>query len=344
MNKKHIFIFLIIAPLLAISMSIVQVYYSVYHWGYQGEDTIFAIESGDTFSRINYKLSQRKIIYSARLFHQYTKFQSELENFKVGRYEIKTGMTMPQVLETLTSGNSITISVTIPEGKNLFQIAEILEEKKITSAKDFMKLAKSKAMAKKLSIPSHRVEGYLYPDTYQFPENSKAEFVLNSMVDNFNKKVNSLDFSKTKFSKHEVIILASVVEKETGASFERPRIAGVFTNRLKKRMRLQSDPTTIYGIYERYDGNIRKRDLLEKTPYNTYKINGLPAGPIANPGLESIKAVINPEKHDYLYFVSKNDGTHIFTKTYKDHLKAVNTWQKTSSNRKGRSWRDLKKK
>ncbi len=344
MNKKQALIFLVVAPLIAITMSVVQIYYSVYHWGYSGEDTIFRIESGDTFSRINYKLSERNIVYSARLFHQYTKFQDKLTNLKVGKYEIKNGTTMPEVLAILTSGKSITVSVTIPEGKNLFQIGEILEESNITKKDKFIKLAKSKNYAKKLNIPSHRLEGYLYPDTYNFPENSAADFIINAMVSNFRTKTKGLDFSKSDLSKHQVIILASVVEKETGAAFERPIIAGVFTNRLKKRMRLQSDPTTIYGIYERYDGNIRKKDLLQKTPYNTYRVNGLPLGPIANPGLKSIKAVLNPQKHNFLYFVSKNDGTHVFTKNYKDHLKAVNKWQKTRSNRKGRSWRDLKKK
>ncbi len=342
LSKKNIFLFLVIAPMVALSLSIVQVYYSIYEWGYKGENTVFEIKSGDTFSKINYQLNQRSIVYSARLFHQYTKFQNKLTSFKVGKYEINNGMNMTEVLDLLTSGKSIAEKVTIPEGKNLFEIAKILESKNITSSKNFIRLAKSKAFAKKLGIPGVRLEGYLYPDTYQFPEKMEAEAVISAMVNTFEKKVSEVDFSKTKFSKHQVIILASIVEKETGAKFERPRIAGVFTNRLKKRMRLQSDPTTIYGIYENYNGNLRKKHLLQKTPYNTYKVNGLPLGPIANPGLESIRAVISPEKHDYLYFVSKNDGTHIFTKNYKDHLNAVNKWQKTSVNRAGRSWRDLK--
>jgi len=134
------------------------------------------------------------------------------------------------------------------------------------------------------------------------------------------KKTKNLSFQTAPLNlkKNEVITLASVVEKETGAAWERPKIAGVFLNRLKKRMRLQSDPTTIYGIYEGFNGNLRKRHLLEMTPYNTYKIPALPIGPIANPGTEAIKAVLRPDSHSYLYFVSKNDGTHVFSKTYKD--------------------------
>jgi UPF0755 protein len=162
------------------------------------------------------------------------------------------------------------------------------------------------------------------------------------MIDLFHKKTESLDFTHPFLTKHQVIILASVVEKETGAKRERTSIAGVFTNRLKKRMRLESDPTTIYGIWNRYTGNIKKADLLEVTPYNTYKIPALPLGPISNPSLEAIQAVLKPDGHEYLFFVSKNDGTHEFTKNYQDHLEAVDNFQRNTKARQGKSWRDLK--
>jgi UPF0755 protein len=265
-----------------------------------------------------------------------------MTSFKAGQYSISSGMTMVNTLDLLTSGKSITTKVTIPEGRNLFQIGEILERKGITKASDFIKYAKDKTFVQKLGIPSHRAEGYLYPDTYSFQENTPAPMVIKTMVSLFKRKMKTVDFSQSKLNKHEIVILASVVEKETGAKFERPAIAGVFHNRLKKRMRLQSDPTTIYGIYETYNGNLRKKHLLQKTPYNTYKISGLPVGPISNPGLESIKAVLSPDNHNYLYFVSKNDGTHIFSKTYADHRRAVNKWQKNRKNREGKSWRNLK--
>jgi UPF0755 protein len=158
----------------------------------------------------------------------------------------------------------------------------------------------------------------------------------------FDKKIKKFNFSKTKLTKHEVIILASIVEKETGAKFERPIISAVYLNRLKKRMRLQSDPTTIYGIYETFNGNLRRKHLLEKTAYNTYKLPALPLGPIANPSQAAIQAVLEPKTHKFIYFVSKNDGTHVFTETYKEHLRAVDYWQRNKRNRKGKSWRDLK--
>jgi len=251
---------------------------------------------------------------------------------------------MTDVIQLLTTGVGKSIRVTIQEGKNIYEIGKILKDKKIIdSAENFVSLAKDNRLAKSLGINSVSFEGYLYPDTYDFPPNSDNKYVISKMVQNFFTKIKKLKTKSKKFSLNEIITLSSIVEKETGASFERPIIAGVFLNRLKKKMRLQSDPTTIYGIYETFNGNLKKRHLREKTPYNTYKVNGLPLGPISNPGLESIKAVLEPKKHNYLYFVSQNDGTHIFTTNYKDHLAAVNKWQKNARNRKGKSWRDLKK-
>ncbi|PIK14968.1 endolytic transglycosylase MltG [Halobacteriovorax sp. JY17] len=344
MTKKHLFIFLVLVPLLACSAVAVQIYYSIAVWKYDGPEKTFVIKPGEGFSKINHHLATEDIISSSKLFYRYNKIYNRLNSFKAGNYIIKPGINMLGVIDLLTTGKGQTISVTIPEGKNLFQIADILESDKITNKEDFIKLSKNPDFVSTLGIPASRVEGYLYPETYHFAKNTPASTVIRTMVNTFNDKTSAVDFSKSKLSKHSVIILASVVEKETGASFERPQIAGVFTNRLKKKMRLQSDPTTIYGIWENYNGNLRKKHLLERTEYNTYKIPALPIGPISNPGIESIKAVLNPEKHNYLYFVSKNDGTHIFSETYKQHRNAVYEFQKNSKNRQGKSWRDLKQK
>lgn len=342
MSKKHLFILLVLAPGLAILLAGIRVYDQINWWKYSGPDTVFEVKSGEAFSSINYRLKKEDLISSSKLFYRYAKINDLMTKFKAGRFMIKSNSNMLDVFETLVNGKAIATQITIPEGKNLFEIAKLLEEKGvIESANEFITLAKDEEFAKSLGIEGQRVEGYLYPETYHFNEKMPAKLVIQSMVAEFNKKISEIDFSKSSLSKSEVITLASLVEKETGAAFERPIIAGVFLNRLKKKMRLQSDPTTIYGIYENFNGNLRKRDLLEVTPYNTYKIPALPAGPISNPGIESINAVLNPENHSYLYFVSKNDGTHIFSKTYKDHAKAVNTWQKMRENREGRSWRDL---
>ncbi len=343
MTKKHIII-LLLGPLLGIIGGSLKVYHSIAIWEYTGPEKVFVIKPGEGFAKINHHLAKEDLINSSKLFYRYNKIKGSMGSFKAGNYIIKPGTNMLQVIDILTTGKGQTVSVTIPEGKNLYQVADILESQKITSKDDFIKLSKDPDFVSSLGIPASRLEGYLYPETYHFAKNTPAKTVIKTMVNVFNDKTSEVDFSKSNLSKHSVIILASVVEKETGASFERPQIAGVFHNRLKKKMRLQSDPTTIYGIWENYNGNLRKKHLLEKTPYNTYKIPALPAGPISNPGLESIKAVLNPASHKFLYFVSKNDGTHIFSETYKQHRNAVNEFQKKSKNRKGKSWRDLNKK
>jgi UPF0755 protein len=344
--KKYWWVFILGAPAFAGLLVSLVIYYKISLWTYNGPTTTFEIRPGEGFSKINARLSKSDFISSAKLFHRYSWVKGYMTKFKAGLYEIKSGSNMITLTDELVAGRTITNSVTVPEGKNLFEIATIFKNKKIIKSKnEFIRLAKSSAFAKKLGIPGERLEGYLYPDTYKLTPNSNEKTVLRAMVSSFRKQVESLSFDNSPLglSQHDVITLASIVEKETGASFERPIIAGVFINRLKKRMRLQSDPTTIYGIYESYNGNLRKKHLLAKTPYNTYKIPALPAGPISNPGLESIKAVLNPKNHNYLYFVSQNDGTHIFTENYRLHREAVNRFQKNSAARRGKSWRDLKK-
>lgn len=339
--KNKFILFFIIAPLFGLVLGAARIYYSVALKKYEGPAVTFQIHSGEPFSKINYRLGEAGIIDSTKIFHRYCQQKNYLTSFKTGIYEIPTGITMLGVIELFQSGKGLLTSVTIPEGKNLYEIAAILESSKVTSKEDFIQVAKDQAFASELGISGQTLEGYLYPETYSFAPETPARDVAAAMVKVFNEKTSGLDFEASALPKDKVIILASIVEKETGAGFERPLIAGVFLNRLKKRMRLQSDPTTIYGIWENYNGNLRKSHLLEKTDYNTYKISELPVGPIANPGISAIKAVLEPAKHEYLYFVSKNDGTHVFSTNLKDHNRAVDEWQKKSSNRAGRSWRDL---
>ncbi len=315
---------------------------SLYEVKYTGSEAIFVVENGDTFGKINQRLFNQGIISNTRLFHYLGKYKKALTKFRAGSYNIPHGATMPEVLDILVYGQAILHSLTIPEGKNMYEIAKLLEAAKITTETDFLGVVKNPEFISQLGINAPSLEGYLYPETYRFAPQTSARIVAKTMVDLFNKKVRELNFNHPFLDKHQVIILASMVEKETGAKAERPAIAGVFTNRLKKKMRLESDPTTIYGIWERYTGNIKKSDLLEVTPYNTYKIPALPLGPISNPSLAAIEAVLNPESHEFLFFVSKNDGTHIFTKNYGDHKSAVDNFQKNSKAREGKSWRNLK--
>ncbi len=343
--KKYWWVFVLAAPALSITLVSLLTYYLASIWTYSGPDIVFEVRPGEGFSSINGRLNRQGLISSAKLFHRYSQFQNIMTKFKSGAFVIKSGSNLLEVAETLTQGKAITTTITIPEGKNIFEIGKILENSGVIDAKSFIAAAKSSEIINKLKIPGERVEGYLYPETYHFSKGTSAGRIIGTMVHQFHKKVKglALENNPMDLNPHQVIIMASIVEKETGAGHERPMIAGVFLNRLKKGMRLQSDPTTIYGIYENYNGNLRKKHLLERTPYNTYKVSGLPKGPISNPGLDSIKAVLDPTPHQYLYFVSQNDGTHIFSKSYKEHREAVNKFQKDKNARKGKSWRDLKK-
>lgn len=338
---KKLFLFLILFVFI-LSAGVVGYISMLLKESYTGPDKTFTVRNGDTFGRINQRLFEDGLIVDKRLFHYYAKYKGVLNKFKAGDFTIPKGANLTQVLDTLVYGQPNLISVTIPEGKNIYEIAKIIHQSGICSEVDFLNAVRHPDFISQLEIQASSLEGYLYPETYRFAPNSSASTIVKSMIDLFKARTKDLNFDHPFLNKHQVIILASVVEKETGAKFERPLIAGVFTNRLKKRMRLQSDPTTVYGIWHRYNGNIRKADLLEITPYNTYKIPALPEGPISNPSLEAIKAVLSPENHDYLYFVSKNDGTHIFSKNYVDHEKAVESFQKNSNARRGKSWRNLK--
>ncbi len=339
MKKNHV-LFLVGAPLFAILLVAIKIYYSAYIWRYQGPDVLFSINPSESFSSINARLAKDKLISSPRFFHRLSQWNGVMTKFKSGKYRIKTQSNLLEVYDTLINGKNVATYFTIPEGKNMYEIGRMLEERGIVSYDDFIKLCKNREFVKELGINEVSVEGYLYPDTYDFSPNLTAELVIKTMVREFRKKMIEVDISQSKMSLEEIITLASMVEKETGDKSERPLIAGVFLNRLKIKMRLQSDPTTIYGMFERYNGNITRKDLLTHSEYNTYTIKALPIGPIANPGIASINAVLNPANHKFLYFVSQNDGRHIFSETYSQHHSAVVKWQKTAKNREGKSWRN----
>jgi len=342
MTKKHT-LFLIGAPVLALLLVALRVYYTAVVWRYPGPDADFLISPSENFSSINARLSKQQLIKSARLFHRYSQIKGVMTKFKAGHYIIRHNSNLLDVFNTLIYERSAAMLFTVPEGRNMFEIAKMLEENKITSYSDFITLARDKQFLKELGInDADSVEGYLYPETYDFSPNLPAKAVIKTMVNQFKKKTADIDMTIGHLTPKQVLILASMVEKETGDKKERPMIAGVFLNRLQKKMRLQSDPTTIYGVYEKYKGNLTKKDLLAPTDYNTYTLSALPIGPICNPGIDAIKAVLRPEMHHYLYFVSMNDGTHVFSETYEQHEAAVQKWQRTVKNREGRSWRDHK--
>ena len=310
---------------------------------------VIIIQKGTIPMTIAKRLEARSIISSAQQLRRLGVILRKWPSMKAGEYEISSSMTPLEIFDVITSGVSVAYKTTIREGINMFQVGEILEKKGFATQKEFVALCRSQSFIRELGftekLPS--LDGYLYPETYLLDRSISTKDIIKKMVQNHNAVWDADKAARAKalgFTKHQVITLASMIEKETGAGFERPTISSVFHNRLKKRMRLQSDPTTIYGVWETFNGNLRRRHLKEKNNYNTYAIRGLPVGPIASPGKEAIVAALYPNAKKYLYFVSKNDGTHYFSKTFKEHNQAVTKYQKNRSARKGKSWRDLPKK
>jgi UPF0755 protein len=295
----------------------------------KSETQIFTIEKGQSFSRTAAELKKENLISNVTKFKIHAKLNKKERKIQAGEYSLSPSMTPDQILTMFVQGKVNLIKLTIPEGFTSHQIASELENKKICKSDIFTKKTMDKSLLNKYSITGSTFEGYLYPETYFFKKDSEPEKIIQTMVFNF-KKNYTKDLKKRAsnigFTDHEAVTLASIIEKETGKKSEREIISSVFHNRLEKGMRLETDPTVIYGI-KNFDGNLTKKDLKNKTPYNTYMIKGLPPGPIANPGIKSIKAALYPADTDYLFFVSKKDGSHYFSTSYKEHLKAVNKYQ-----------------
>ncbi len=291
---------------------------------------VVVIPDGSTFQHVAALLEREGLIKSSFMFVLFGKVQSADRKVHAGEYELNPGMTPAEILSKLLNGQVLLHSLTIPEGLTITQIAEVASQQGLADPVEFLRLAKDRAFIASLGINAETLEGYLYPNTYKFPRPIKAREVLVVMVEQL-KQVLGPDLlarmQELKMTMHEVLTLASVIEKETGSGGERSEISAVFHNRLKKHIPLQSDPTVIYGL-PAFDGNLRKKDLSSPSPYNTYRVQGLPPGPIANPGIQAIRATLYPSNSSFLYFVSRNDGTHQFSATLIEHNKAVEKYQK----------------
>lgn len=250
---------------------------------------------------------------------------------KAGDYRFQGSLTPAKIAQILASGQTITLSMTIPEGWNMYQIAERLASVfPKTNKAQWVELMKSEKLRDQLPGRPSTVEGFLFPETYTFNPRTSPTDVLSAMIQQFKKNFNDeliQQGQRFNLTPLEIVTLASIIEKETGKAEERRHISSVFHNRMRLKMRLQTDPTVIYGMWERYDGNIRKDDLRTPTPYNTYVISGLPPGPIASPGRDALNAAVDPLNTEDLYFVSRGDGSHIFSKNYRDHQRGVYQYQ-----------------
>ncbi len=291
---------------------------------------IVLIPEGSTFQQVASLLKGEQLIRSRWAFLLLGRTREIDRKIRPGEYELDASLSSQEILAKLLSGRVVLHPVTIPEGYNLAQIADVLAAQEVTDAKEFTKLVRDRTFISTLGIEADSLEGYLFPETYSFPRGTKAREAIKAMVDGLHR-VWSADMqaqaARMKLSLHQVLTLASVIEKETGSKEERELIAAVFHNRLRKKIPLQSDPTVIYGL-PAFNGNIHKRDLSIMSPYNTYRVQGLPPGPIASPGAHSLRAALFPAQASYLYFVSRNDGTHQFSSTLTEHNQAVEKYQK----------------
>ena len=314
-------------------------------WGYQKltefvhtpvnatQDQLLTIERGTTGSKLAALLEQEKILEHADLLPWLLKLQPQLNKVKAGTYSLTGVKTLQDLLDMLNSGKEAQFSVKFIEGKtfkewrkNLENAPHLKQTLQDKTDKEIMALLDIPAVAKAV-YEWNNMDGWLYPDTYNYTPNSTDFELLKRSTTRLQKALdkawNERDENLPLADPYQMLILASIVEKETGIAAERPQVASVFINRLKANMKLQTDPTVIYGMGESYTGNIRKKDLETITPYNTYMIEGLPPTPIAMVSESALQAVAHPAKTDFYYFVADGSGGHKFTRNLNEHNKAV---------------------
>ena len=309
-------------------------------------DQLLTIERGTTGSKLAALFEQEKLIDDGKLLPYLLKLKPELNKIKAGTYSLENVKTVQDLLDLLNSGKEVQFNVKWIEGKtfkdwrkDLENAPHLVQTLKDKSNEEIFTLLDLPDVGQNLELKN--VEGWLYPDTYNYtPKSTDLELLKRSaerMKKALNKAWNERDENLPLANPYEMLILASIVEKETGIATERAKVASVFINRLKAKMKLQTDPTVIYGMGENYSGNIRKKDLEMSTPYNTYVIDGLPPTPISMPSETSLQAVAHPEKTEFYYFVADGSGGHKFTRNLNEHNKAVQEylrWYRSQKNAK----------
>ncbi len=327
---KRLFVWGALAAALLVAVLVVQmVSFTNAEISLPQEPTVFLIKSGSNIKSIAQDLTRQKIIDDPWLFILLAKLKGVETRVRAGEYSIEPGQTPADLLQTFARGSSIQYSFTVIEGWTFRQmLAELSQDPIIEHTLDGKSDSEIMAL---VGAPEQHPEGMFFPDTYRFPKGtSDLDFLRRAyqvMQNHLAREWGQRDPELPLENSYEALILASIIEKETAVGFERPLIAGVFTQRLRRGMRLQTDPTIIYGLGDGFDGNIRYRDLRKDTPYNTYLHAGLTPTPIALPGLDSIRAALHPAPTDALYFVSKGDGTHQFSATLEEHNAAVKRYQ-----------------
>lgn len=287
------------------------------------------ISPGTPVKEVARLLEERGLIKNRYVFLLEALRLRVLDKLKAGEYELSPHMSPKEILQILAEGRVITHIVTVPEGANVWEVADLLDRAGLVPKEAFLSKAFDKKFVQALGIPGPSVEGFLFPDTYYFVKGMPVEEIIRRMVSRFWEVWRKYEdrAKELGISVYEAVTLASIVEKEAVLSREKPLIAAVYWNRLKRGMPLQADPTVRYALH-RFRGRLYYKHLRVKNPYNTYRYLGLPPTPIANPGEESLKAVLYPAKVPYLYFVSRGDGSHHFSRTYQEHLMAVRKYRR----------------
>jgi len=278
-------------------------------------------------------LADAGVVKNRLLFQAYVRWTGIDRHLKAGEYRFDAPATPLEVARRIVDGDIYYHSVTIPEGLTLQETVSVIEQSRLGSREDLDRGVQRVDWIKDLDPQARSLEGYVFPDTYRFPRGASADQIIRAAVRRFKNRYSALLSAyplPQGWTARQIVTLASMIEKETGASPERPVVASVLVNRLERRIPLACDPTIIYALKlaGSFDGNLRKKDLTLDSPYNTYIHAGLPPGPICSPGEESLRAALSPQKTDYLYFVSRNDGTHEFSRDFSSHARAVERYQK----------------
>lgn len=296
--------------------------------GFASQEVFVEVPPGARTSEIATLLAGAGVVPNALTFRIAVRRADADRRLKAGEYRFFEAATPVQVLGRLMRGDTYTRALTFPEGLNIVEMAAIFEKLGMGSADDFIQAANTVSLVSDIDPDAGNLEGYLFPSTYALPRRTGADGVIRAMVKEFRKTLGAEPLP-AGMTARELVTLASIVEKETAQAAERAEVAGVYVNRLRINMALQCDPTVIYALMLRrtWNGNITKTDLMMDSPYNTYRYPGLPPGPIASPGKASLDAARHPAASKYLYFVSRNDGTHVFAETLAEHNKNVHEFQ-----------------
>ena len=302
------------------------------------EIVYFEIKQGEGANSIANKLKLQGLIRNAKLFSLISKYLKYDRKLLSGYYELNRTMSMIDIMKHINSGKQVMSKLTIAEGKNIYEIANYLEEENFTTKNEFLKLCYDKEILQKYNIPAKSVEGYIFPSTYYIVKGNPPKVLLTLMIDSLFKKFPREDFEnrakKLGYSLHEVLTMASIIEKEMGPLDDPKIISSVYYNRLSIDMRLQADPTTIYAMtLQKGDAieTVKSKDIadairLMQSPYNTYLKKGLPPAPICSSGVKSIEAALNPADTDYLFFVADGTGRHAFSTTYEEHVNNIDKY------------------